>query len=255
MAKRKIQTFEYKSKRITFDFGDGIKMVNATQMAKAFGKKIDAFFRLKQTAEYVNVLYKSLKYSRDDNSSLGKIRSYNAENLAKYYPELIKVVRGGIPELQGTWLHEKLALKFAAWLSPEFELWVYDRIHELLTTGRTEIPTGPSTGLIARTLRLIAEQLEEQDRTNEEVRIQLLDASDRIDEIQAKLAVKDESYYTIKGYCKLNAFECPRSQSQKWGYAATKLSNQKGVLIGREYDAQFGEINSYHIDILKLIIK
>gem|GEM_PF-4820113 len=31
-------------------------------------------------------------------------------------------------------MHEKLALKFAARLSPEFELRVYDKIHELLTT-------------------------------------------------------------------------------------------------------------------------
>jgi hypothetical protein len=25
----------------------------------------------------------------------------------------------------GTWMHRILALKFAAWLSPKFELWVY----------------------------------------------------------------------------------------------------------------------------------
>lgn len=48
-------------------------------------------------------------------------------------------MQGGTPELQGTWMDEKLALKFAAWLSPYFELWVYDRIEELLLTGRTEI--------------------------------------------------------------------------------------------------------------------
>jgi hypothetical protein len=33
-------------------------------------------------------------------------------------------------------MDKKLALKFAVWLSPEFELWVYDRIQELLTTAR-----------------------------------------------------------------------------------------------------------------------
>ena len=32
----------------------------------------------------------------------------------------------------GTWMHRKLALKFAAWLSPEFENWVYDIIDDLM---------------------------------------------------------------------------------------------------------------------------
>jgi hypothetical protein len=32
----------------------------------------------------------------------------------------------------GTWMHRILALKFAAWLSPKFELWVYSTIEDLL---------------------------------------------------------------------------------------------------------------------------
>jgi len=41
-------------------------------------------------------------------------------------------------------MHRKLALKFAAWLSPEFELWVYDRIEELLLEAKqVEEPKEP----------------------------------------------------------------------------------------------------------------
>ena len=32
----------------------------------------------------------------------------------------------------GTWMHRVLALKFAAWLNPEFEVWVYCTIENLL---------------------------------------------------------------------------------------------------------------------------
>lgn len=32
----------------------------------------------------------------------------------------------------GTWMHRVLALKFAAWLDPEFELWVYCTIDKLM---------------------------------------------------------------------------------------------------------------------------
>ncbi|MDR1371256.1 MAG: KilA-N domain-containing protein, partial [Dysgonamonadaceae bacterium] len=32
----------------------------------------------------------------------------------------------------GTWMHEILALKFAAWLDPDFEVWVYLTIRDIL---------------------------------------------------------------------------------------------------------------------------
>lgn len=116
---KKLQSFEYEGKRITFDFGDGQKMVNATQMVKAFkGKRINNFLRSKQTKEFIKVL--ESRYAKKRNG-----------NEYKAY----RVIKGGTPELQGTWMDEKLALKFAAFLNPYFELWVYDRIHELLTQG------------------------------------------------------------------------------------------------------------------------
>jgi len=85
-----------------------------------------------------DILHKHLKISRGDNCTLTKIRSFSTASLAKHYPALVKVVRGGKDKhLQGTWVHEKIALKFAAWLSPAFELWVYDRVYELITEGVT----------------------------------------------------------------------------------------------------------------------
>lgn len=41
--------------------------------------------------------------------------------------------------MQGTWMHEDVALEFARWLSPEFAIWCNDRIKELLTTGATQL--------------------------------------------------------------------------------------------------------------------
>ena len=45
--------------------------------------------------------------------------------------ELVVVIKGGEPSLQGTWLHEDLALPFAQWLSPKFYIWCNDHIKEL----------------------------------------------------------------------------------------------------------------------------
>ena len=45
----KLTKFEYEGHRISFEFSDGSKMINATQMAKPFGKMVADFLR--QTAE------------------------------------------------------------------------------------------------------------------------------------------------------------------------------------------------------------
>ena len=100
-------------------------MVNATEMAKAFNKRLDNFTRLKQTKEFIKVL----------ESVPSDVRER----------EIIKVIKGGVPELQGTWYCDTLALKLAAWLEPRFEVWIYTKIKELLTTGKTELSPYPIT--------------------------------------------------------------------------------------------------------------
>lgn len=140
---KELQVFDYEGKPITFDFKDGQKMVNATEMRKAFpSKKVNDFLRLKQTKEFIKVLE-----SRDGNSRHGN----------KY--KAFRVIQGGTPELQGTWMDERLALKFAGWLNAHFELWVYDRILELLSTGKTEINPKPIANL--KTLEFVFQKIKD----------------------------------------------------------------------------------------------
>jgi NifU-like protein involved in Fe-S cluster formation len=55
--KEKIQIFNYKGTVISFENSAEGKFISATQMVKAFkGKRIQEFFRLKQTLEYINEL-------------------------------------------------------------------------------------------------------------------------------------------------------------------------------------------------------
>ena len=252
MEQVSIIRFEYEGFPISFDFGEGQKLINATEMATIFDKAINEFFRLKQTAAFIDALYRSLKMSRYDNSRIAKIGSVNAENLARIYPELIKVVKGG-NQPQGTWVHEKIALKFAAWLSPYFELWIYDRIHELLTSGKTEIPH-PNTGGILKSLRMIVDQLELQEKTNSQFRLELDVVSERLDELEAKVTSIDENYYSVSGWCALHAIACPLDKARKWGYAATQKSHAKKLPVGKAYDAKYGVVNTYHSDVLKEVI-
>ncbi len=108
------QIFQYNGSPITFYKDDNV-MVNATEMAKPFGKLVGDWLRLKATTEFTEAL------SADMHISISA---------------LIQVVKGGNSE-QGTWLHEDVALEFARWLSPSFAIWCNKRIKELLQYGMT----------------------------------------------------------------------------------------------------------------------
>lgn len=106
------QIFQYNGSPITFQKGDSV-MVNATQMAKPFGKPPKDFLKTEQTKTYIEAL-----------SEVRKIHS----------SDLVRVIYG---DNGGTWMHEDVAMEFARWLSPAFAIWCNDRIKELLTIGMT----------------------------------------------------------------------------------------------------------------------
>lgn len=111
------KVFSYDNNPITFQLGEAT-MVNATEMAKPFGKLVKDWLKNNQTKEFIN--------------TLSTVRNI-------LLTDLVKVKQGGTA--QGTWLHEDVALEFARWLSPAFAIWCNDRIKELMRHGITATPT------------------------------------------------------------------------------------------------------------------
>lgn len=109
----KNEIFNYNGNPITFQIGEAT-MVNATEMAKPFGKRPAKWLELPSTKEFL--------------SALQTIRKSDS---------LIQTIEG---KNGGTWLHEDVALEFARWLSPAFGIWCNDRIKEILKYGITAIP-------------------------------------------------------------------------------------------------------------------
>lgn len=136
------QIFQYNGSPITFQKGDSV-MVNATEMAKPFGKRSNDFLSSKSTKELIYSLSIKTGISATD---------------------LVIVNQGGTN--QGTWMHEDLALVFAQWLSPDFYLWCNDRIKELLTTGVTTVSNDDEA--IAYAMSVLQKRLE-QARTEKEL--------------------------------------------------------------------------------------
>lgn len=140
-----IQIFNYNGNGVTFRKGDSV-MVNATEMAKPFGKRPNDFLSAKSTQELI--------------SSLSAKTGISAT-------VLVVVNQGG--NNQGTWLHEDLALIFAQWLSPTFYLWCNDRIKELMQVGFTATPATLEAMLANPDLVIgMATQLKQLRAENEE---------------------------------------------------------------------------------------
>ncbi|MDR1348967.1 MAG: KilA-N domain-containing protein [Prevotellaceae bacterium] len=91
---------------------DANMMVNATEMAKIFDKYPKDFIILESTKLFI------LACLKKENSPFLNIEKEEDLIVSK--------------QKSGTWMHRVLALKFAAWLSSDFEVWVYSTIEKLL---------------------------------------------------------------------------------------------------------------------------
>lgn len=109
----------YEGNNISFFMGGNV-MVNATEMAKSFGKVAKDWLRTGPAQEFI--------------ASLSAVRHICPS-------QLVVVQKGNSSQFeQGTWMHEDVALEFARWLSPKFAIWCNDRIKELLTKGHISLP-------------------------------------------------------------------------------------------------------------------
>ncbi len=113
-----IQVFNYNGNDITFR-NDGSLMINATQMAKPFGKEAKHWLINQSTNDFL--------------AELSKVRNLT-------FADLVNVRKGSPDNGGGTWMHEDVAIEFARWLSPAFAVWCNDRIKELMKVGMTATP-------------------------------------------------------------------------------------------------------------------
>ena len=121
MNNNSIVSASYNGKIIQGRRGDGY--VNLTNMCNATGKRLDNWFRLKQTQEYLRALECSLTSEES----------------------LIKAVKGKFSggQEQGTWGHPLVAVNLARWISPEFAIWCDANIFVLLNDGEIKKGLNP----------------------------------------------------------------------------------------------------------------
>jgi len=145
MTTNNFKKLDFKGNKITFETNTGNILVNATEMSKQFNKRPETFLKTKQIQDYISVL---CQYTKKCNE------------------EIVKVVNGG--SNPGTWFHQKLALRFAQWLSPEFSIWVDTQIEKILTIPKQEKQKvmksiAPSAPKVLKTIQIISIYAEYRD--------------------------------------------------------------------------------------------
>ena len=167
----------YNGKTIDFSLADNNIMINATQMAAAFEKRVDVFLKTDHAQSYIKALEKAynspnfnikLKDNLPPNGgSLGQKEGQNTPNLppnggsleqnqgqntpnlppfgGRSESKIIKTING-----KATWMHRLLDLKYAAWLDVEFEIWIYTTIDRLLLGHFRELKEATTEKLLAQ---------------------------------------------------------------------------------------------------------
>lgn len=101
-----IVPFSYQGQPVRFS-ADG--WINATDIAAREGRRLDKWLATQETHQYIDALMRHLNTPKRG--------------------DLIRTQRG---RGGGTWLHPKLAVAFARWISPDFAVWCDLHIDALL---------------------------------------------------------------------------------------------------------------------------
>ncbi|WPQ37776.1 KilA-N domain-containing protein [Achromobacter xylosoxidans] len=123
---------QYEGQPVHF-MGDG--WFNATGPAKRHGKEPYEWLRLPDTEAYLAALGRRYASNAQEMSKPGKSR-------------FVLTRRGGRPGEAGTWLHPKLAVRFAQWLDVDFAIWCDEQIDKIIR-GATAQPDPNALSTVA----------------------------------------------------------------------------------------------------------
>ncbi len=106
-----MSVFEFNGKGVRFEERDGTVWISLTDIATASGKKVNNWNRLRSTIDFLTEL----------ESVMGN--------------PVMETRQGGQPSLRGVWAIEEVAIKFAAWCSPSFEIWMIMQVKKAVKSS------------------------------------------------------------------------------------------------------------------------
>ncbi len=135
MSKEKDSIITYQGNQISFFSDERSDYVSLTDIFKAwnrYSKSISAWLKTKQTLEFLNVWEKKHNpdYKETQMSLAYKLaRERNGLSVQSWID--LTNAKGIFTRKAGTYAHKDIAIRFAGWLSPEFELHLVEEIQRL----------------------------------------------------------------------------------------------------------------------------
>ena len=101
-----------------------------------------------------------------------------------------------------------------------------------------------------------AQRMVEQAKAIKAANARIDKVDERLLEVESKQMTIDEHHYTIIGYANLTGIRgVNRDAAARLGRRALAMSRKQGYHIGKEYDAKYGMVNTYHVDVLQEVFR
>ena len=101
-----------------------------------------------------------------------------------------------------------------------------------------------------------AQRMVEQAKAIKAANARIDKVDERLLEVESKQMTIDEHHYTIIGYANLTGIRgVSRDAAARLGRRASAMSRKQGYHIGKEYDAKYGLVNTYHVDVLQEVFR
>ena len=101
-----------------------------------------------------------------------------------------------------------------------------------------------------------AQRMVEQAKAIKAANARIDKVDERLLEVESKQMTIDEHHYTIIGYANLTGIRgVSRDAAARLGRRASVMSRKQGYHIGKEYDAKYGMVNTYHVDVLQEVFR
>jgi predicted Zn-dependent protease len=164
------------------------RYVNATQLCQTHGKWLKNWHKADKTKRFIEALVSAAPFGA-------------AETIIQ-----IKLVGSQ----QSTWVHPKIAINIAQWISPEFDLWVADQIESLIFEGHVELMASKDKQLAGKD-----KQLAERDQRVEELELQTLQLTNYVTNV--KIRTQHQYFYIVSTdqYSNKNNFKLGHTDNLK----------------------------------------
>ena len=101
-----------------------------------------------------------------------------------------------------------------------------------------------------------AQRMVEQAKEIKAANARIDKVDERLLDVESKQMTIDEHHYTIIGYANLTGVRgVSRDAAARLGRKASAMSRKQGYHIGKEYDAKYGLVNTYHVDVLQEVFR